>query len=286
MKGTAVHVLVKSALGIVGIYLCYCAFLFLMQRQIMYPRSMIEPPPGDLPHVSGMEKIWLETDFGKVETWYLRPGHLNESGPSPVVIFAHGNAELIDFMPEELSIFTELGIGVLLVEYPGYGRSQGSPSQQSITQTFVKAYDMITARKDVDSTRIILFGRSLGGGAVCALARKRSAAALILMSAFTSARSFAPKYLVPGLLIRDPFDNLSVVSAFKGPVLVMHGKTDEIIPYRHGVTLARAATHGTLLSYACGHNDFPPGWFGFKEKVETFLENAGILATGSAAEKH
>jgi len=106
---------------------------------------------------------------------------------------AHGNGELIDFWPNELNRFTNLGIGVLLVEYPGYGRSTGPQSQSSITEAFVTAYDTLCARADVEASKIILVGRSLGGGAVCALAAKRPAAALILMSTFTSARSFDKK---------------------------------------------------------------------------------------------
>jgi fermentation-respiration switch protein FrsA (DUF1100 family) len=170
-----------------------------------------------------------------------------------------------------------LGIGVLLVEYPGYGRSKGTPSQSSITETFVTAYDMLTARADVDASKIILVGRSLGGGAVCALAAKRPAAVLILMSTFTSARSFATKYLIPGFLVRDPFDNLSVVRSFYGPVLIMHGKRDEVIPYKHGLALHRAARNGKMITYDSGHNDSPPDWDIFFREVESFLKDAGIL---------
>ncbi len=271
------HILMKYVLWGTVIYLCYCVLLFLMQRQMMFPRYAIGTPPevsGDLP---GLERIWMDMDFGKVEAWFLPPGGTNGSKPSPVVIFAHGNAELIDYWPEELLAFTKLGIGVLLVEYPGYGRSQGSPSQKRITRTFVKAYDVIADRPDVDAGRIILFGRSLGGGAVCALAKKRPAAALILMSAFTGTRAFAPRYLVPGILVRDPFDNLSVVTDYAGPVLVMHGKFDEIIPFRHGVTLAKTAKRGKLLTYQCGHNDWAAGWFGFKDQIALFLKDAEVL---------
>ena len=272
------HILIKSVVWGGVIYLCYCGLLFVLQRQMIYPRYMVETPPGGQGAAAGLETIWLETDFGRVETWYLPPAANRRSHPHPAVIFAHGNAELIDHWPGELRAFAALGMGVLLVEYPGYGRSQGTPSQASITRTFVKAYDTLAARPDVDARRIILFGRSLGGGAVCALARERPSAALILMSAFTGTRAFAPRYLVPGFLIRDPFDNLSVVSAYAGPVLVIHGKRDGVIPHRHGAALAEAAKRGRLLTYECGHNDFPPGWFGFDGTIQRFLAGAGILA--------
>ena len=87
---------------------------------------------------------------------------------------------------------------------PGYGRSAGSPSEKSITEAFLAAYDAITTRDDVDPSQVILFGRSLGGGAVCALSKYRPIKALILMSTFTSVRSMAkipcPRFSSPGSL--------------------------------------------------------------------------------------
>jgi pimeloyl-ACP methyl ester carboxylesterase len=213
----------------------------------------------------------LDTGFGKVESWYLAPGTAADRTPAPVVIFAHGNGELIDFWPDELKNFTKFGWGLLLVEYPGYGRSAGRPSQESITQIFIAAYDTLASRKDIDPDRIILFGRSLGGGAVCALASKRPTKALILMSTFTSVRSFAIRYLVPKFLVRDPFDNLEVVSNYKGPILILHGKHDGIIPYKHGMKLHNAAPHSKFITYDAGHNDCPPDWRIFWKDIESFL---------------
>lgn len=269
--------MIKIAGLILIFYVFYSGFLFMVQRKIMFPRYMIDVPPEGEVNVPGMEKIWLKTGHGTIESWYLPPITKPGALPYPAVIFAHGNGELIDFWPVELKRFTRFGIGVLLVEYPGYGRSKGTPSQTSITETFVTAYDMLTARADVDASKIILVGRSLGGGAVCALAAKRPTAALILMSTFTSARSFATKYLIPGFLVRDPFDNLSVVRSFYGPVLIMHGKRDEVIPYKHGLALHRATRNGKMITYDSGHNDSPPDWDIFWQDVESFLKDAGIL---------
>ena len=258
------------------IYLAYCGLLFLLQRQIMFPRGMIPQPAPSAPKIPGLEKIWLDTEFGKIESWLLPPLSGRGPGPAPLVIFGHGNGELIDFWPDELKQFGRLGIAVLLVEYPGYGRSAGSPSQLSITATFIAAYDVMSSRKDIDSSRIVLFGRSLGGGAVCALAAKRPSAALILMSSFTSARSFAKRYLAPAFLVRDPFDNLSVVKDYKGPILIMHGKRDTVIPFSHGKELHQAAGQGKLIAYEAGHNDCPPDWKVFWQDVESFLRDNQI----------
>lgn len=266
----------KLAISALLLYGIYCGFLFLVQRQVLFPRFMIGVPPlqEKTPHI---EREFIETGSGKIDVWYMPPVSDSAGKPAPAVIFAHGNGELIDFWPDELRTFTEFGVGVLLVEYPGYGRSEGSPSERSITDAFVRAYDYLVSKKNVDSSRIVFTGRSLGSGAVCALAEKRRPAAIILMSAFTSIRSFSSKYLVPGFLMRDPFDNLKVVASYDGPVLVVHGRHDEIIPFSHGVALSKAAKKAVLIAYDCGHNDCPPDPVLYWKDIHIFLKNSGIL---------
>jgi len=269
------------------IYFTYCCLLFVMQRQIIFPRSQIPYSSETEKVVPELEKIWLSTYSGKFETWFMPPLNINPSKsapvksaptkPAPAVIFGHGNAELIDFCPEELNFFTRIGIGVFLIEYPGYGRSEGSPSQKSISQAFDAGYEYLVSRKDVDPNRIILFGRSLGGGAVCDLASNKPSAALILQSTFTSVRAFASRFLAPGFLVRDPFDNLSVVSTYTGPVLIMHGKNDDIIPFAHGKALYDKCLKGKLIVYDCSHNDCPPDYAIFQKDIETFLADVGII---------
>lgn len=268
---------IKFLCGALFLYVAYCIIFFFCQRKIIFPCSLIEPLSCSDTEIGNLEKIWVATGCGQVEAWFLPPVLNHTAEPAPAVIFAHGNAELIDFWPEEFKKLTQLGIGVMLVEYPGYGRSAGTPSQKNIAAAFIAAYDLLVARHDVDPARIVLFGRSIGGGAVCELAKNRPSAALVLMSTFISIRSFAPKYLVPSFLILDPFDNQTVVASYKKPVLVIHGKRDDLIPYEHGVALSRAAKFGKMLSYDCGHNDCPPDWNIFWRAVELFLIDNGII---------
>ena len=270
------NLLVKIVTWGLFLYLVYCGFLFVMQRKMLFPRYLLQPP-YHTENTYELEKIWVTTSFGKIETWFLPQTSGRVTEPAPAVIFAHGNGELIDFWPHEFKKLAHLGIGVLLVEYPGYGRSEGSPSQKNITQAFIHAYDMLVARPDVDPSRIVLFGRSLGGGAVCALAAHRPSAALILMSSFVSVRAFASKYLVPDFLVRDPFDNLSIVQDYHGPILVVHGKFDDVIPFKHGTILYQAARHGQFISYHSGHNDCPPSWDTFWRDIQTFLRNSDLI---------
>lgn len=274
-KGKTVTIL-KTVLWAFLLYAVYSGFIFLIQRHIMFPRSMIPGPSPVADKISGLEKIWLETSSGRTEAWYLPPIP-SRNALGPAVMFAHGNGELIDFWPDEMIPFRKMGIGVLLVEYPGYGRSAGSPSQKSITEAFVKAYDWLKIRPEVDPGQIVFFGRSLGGGAVCALAQERSSAALILMSAFTNVRTFAKRFLAPPFLVRDPFDNLAVVSSYPNPLLVIHGKYDDVVPYRHGLALSRSAPNAKMISYDCAHNDCLPGFGTFWEDIEQFLQDSTIM---------
>jgi len=282
LSGAILQPFIKIAIWAFLVYFAYCCFLFLVQRRIIFPRSHIPYSPETEKAVPGLEKIWLSTHSGKFETWFMPPLNINPlkstpTKPAPAVIFGHGNAELIDFCPEELKVFTRIGIGVFLIEYPGYGRSEGSPSQKSISHAFNAGYDYLVSRKDVDPNRIILFGRSLGGGAVCALASNKPSCALILQSTFTSVTAFASRFLAPGFLVRDPFDNLSVVSTYTGPVLIMHGKKDDIIPFSHGKALYDKCLKGKFIVYDCSHNDCPPDYAIFRKDIETFLTDFGII---------
>jgi len=274
--------LISAASWILLLYLSYCTLLFFLQRHMLFPRDLIQVPSSSQISIQGLEKLRIPAKQGNVEAWFIKPEFKKidleqQNKPLPALIFAHGNAEIIDFWVDEFKNITDMGIGILLVEYPGYGRSAGNPSQESITRVFIDAYDMLVSRSDVDPDRIILMGRSLGGGAVCQLAANRPCAALILMSTFTSARSFTKRYLVPGFLMRDPFDNLEVIKNYANPVLVIHGKKDEVIPFAHGEKLAKAAPNSTMIEYICGHNDCPPDWKIFRSDVKKFLSNAKII---------
>ena len=266
---------VRVALGILLCYGLYCLALFIFQRILIFPRYAI--PVTRENRVAKPEKWWLETGFGTVEAWFIPPILEMPASPAPAVLFAHGNAELIDFWPDQLRGFISMGVGVLLVEYPGYGRSEGSPSQEHITEALIAGYDRLVLRSDVDSQRIVLFGRSLGGGAVCALAEERPSAALILMSTFKSIRSLSWRFMAPPFLVRDPFDNMRLVKKYESPLLVIHGRFDTLVPYSHGISLARAAKRSKMITYNCQHNDCPPSWPMFWRDVALFFEETGLV---------
>jgi len=268
------HPAFRITIGLVGIYLAYCGLLFVFQRQMLFPRYMamtLANLPEKFPEI---ERIWLQLPGMRIESWFL-PTH-PQGPPAPAVILTHGNAETIDFLPEEFHHFTARGVSLMMVEFPGYGRSEGAPSQQAITETMQKAYDVLAVRPDVDANRIILMGRSIGAGATCQLAERRPSRAMILISPFTGVRSFAPRYLVPPFLVKDPFDNLAVVRSYRQPLLIFHGTRDDIIPFRHGQALAAAAADGRLVSFESGHNDLPTGTR-FWQAIDAFFREIDLF---------
>ena len=242
----------------VGYFVLACA----MQRSVIFPA----PPahgPDTFARVPGAERIWLETPDARTEAWFLPPVSGSVAAapvPVPLVIFAHGNGELIDDWAVAFEPLRRFGAAVLLVEYPGYGRSTGAPSQRSIAASMASAYDQMLTRPDVDPKKIVAYGRSLGGGAACALARERSLAALVLESTFTSVIPLAREFWLPAFLVRDPFDNLDVLRSYPGPVLIVHGEHDEIIPVAHASALHAAAPRSRLALEPCGHNDCERPW--------------------------
>lgn len=268
---------IRAILWAITLYLLYCGLLFVFQRRVMYPTKLIQPLEPPEKTYEKIKKIWLTSSRGKTETWFFPPATGTEDGPAPAIIFAHGNAELIDSLAYEFEWLTGEGFALLFVEYPGYGRSEGHPTQARIMETLLAAYDMLVQQPGINPNKIILFGRSIGGGAICTIADKRPSAGMILISTFTDTRSFATHYLAPGFLIRDVYDNLSILKAYPNPVLIAHGKYDEVVPFSHAVKLAAAAHLATLIPYAVGHGDCPPDHLQFRLDLLPFFRELGIV---------
>lgn len=258
---------IYAALGL--LYALYAGTLFLAQDQMLYPTGLVSAP--EQPRLPDAEsELWqIPVAGGTAEAWLLRP--LNGAREYPVLLHGHGNGDVIDFLPPLFQWPRERGWGVLLVEYPGYGRSAGKPGEESIRALFTAAYDRLAARADVQQDRIVGYGWSLGGGAVCTLVGNRPLAGLLLRSTFTGLEEFAHRHLVPAFLLRDRYDNLSAVRRFQGPVAVFHGTEDTTIPYSMGRQLAEAADV-PLHSFPCGHNGCPGKEIEFWQAAQPLLE--------------
>lgn len=273
--------------GLVLIYAGYVALMYFAQRSVLFP-GQYRPAPAAIRLSEGMEQIWIEHDGAKVEVLLLAPlppqetlaGEVPNPTPAkhPAIIYTHGNGELIDDWLTELRPYREVGCYVVLVEFPGYGRSTGSPSEASIAAVVTRVYDELLKRPEIDATKIVAHGRSMGGGAACLLAARRPVAALILESTFTSIRAMASRMGLPGFMCSDPLDNLQVVTDWKKPLLILHGTRDRVVPYWHGQALAAANPAATFITWKdVDHNDYPAPISRSWPEVRVFLEKAGVL---------
>jgi uncharacterized protein len=137
-----------------------------------------------------------------------------------------------------------LGAGVLLFDYPGYGKNTGRPTEEGCYAAGEAAYKWLTDEQKIAPNRIILCGESLGGGTAVELATKREHRALVLIYTFTSLPD-AAKYHFPFLpvrqLMRTRFDNLSKIGRCNRPVFFLHGTDDQVVPFNHSQRLYDAA---------------------------------------------
>src|SRR5262249_32408434 len=127
------------------------AVLVSLRRTLLFPRHLIRRPPS--PEVASFwgGSLSLESRGGPIAMWFVPGQGVSAETPGPAVLFAHGNAELIDDWPLLLKAYRTLGVSVALPEYRGYGRSPGTPSEQAIIADFTRAFDKIAARPDVDA---------------------------------------------------------------------------------------------------------------------------------------
>ena len=238
--------------------------------------DQVQSPPLDA------EVGWLDTPEGRVEYWTLVGKGVSEDSPGPAVIYAHGNGERIDMWPREMEPYRRLGVTVVLAEFRGYGRSAGKPSEEAFAADLRALRQALSGDARVDMERLVYHGRSLGGGAVGTLIAEHPPRALILESTFRSFPKVAwDRMYVPAFLLHNRLDTESALGRYAGPLLVIHGDRDQLIPTQHGEALAQAPRHeGTpaprLHIASSGHNDMLRGAV-YWNAVESLLRDAGVL---------
>jgi fermentation-respiration switch protein FrsA (DUF1100 family) len=223
------------------------------ERLIFFPERGLPETPA----VVGLrfEDAAIRTDDGvKLHAWWI-PGRRPES-----LLWMHGNAGNISHRIDQARLLHQLvGAGVLMLDYRGYGRSAGAPSEAGLYADARAALRFLRGRSDVVADRIFYFGQSLGSAVAIDLAAEEPPRALIIEAPFTSIRAMAST-IVPGPLARivpNSFDNLAKIGRIRCPILIVHGDRDEIVPYQQGRELF-AAAHPPKAFYTvrgAGHND-------------------------------
>ena len=266
-------------LPLVG-YLVMLTIAFFFQGALIFPRYAVgEPDPYVLQGLPATQQFALPSvDGTPIIAWFTPGDSRDAANPGACIIFAHGNGELIDHNARVVNMYRRLGVSTLLVEYRGYGRARGSPAQRAIVSDFAAAREWLDTRPEVDQSRIIYHGRSLGGGVLLALAESHPPAAIIVESTFTSMRDMFRRHFVPGFLCRHPFENARVLPKLGVPTLIMHGTKDTLIPPAHGKRLADLTPGAVYRTFECGHNDLPPDFAAYERFITDFL--AALTASG------
>ena len=193
--------------------------------------------------------VRIKTPTGELSALYL---------PNPSARFTlwyfHGNAEDLGNIESRLRKLRDLGFSVFAYDYPGYGLSSGSPSEAGIYESTRVALDYLRKNHGITPEKLVVYGRSMGGGAAVDLATKEPVAGLILESAFTSVYRVMTHWK---LLPFDQFENLKKIPSVRCPVLVIHGKEDHIVPFYHGEALYAAVKSKKehLWVDLAGHNN-------------------------------
>jgi fermentation-respiration switch protein FrsA (DUF1100 family) len=262
--------------GIAAAYALGLGVLWAFQERITFPGPRGAPPdPKDV--LGYGERIELRMSDGTLlRGWYLPP---NDAGASPALLWFYGNGETIADIWPIIRDFRPPHAALLVVDYPGYGASDGRATERGVYEAAELAYQALAARPGVDSARIYVYGRSVGSAPATAVAASHDVAGLILESPFTSARQMAARHyrLVPRFLVRLRLDNLGAMARVRCPVLVFHGTDDVIVPIKMGRELAAAAPGAVefVMIDGAGHNDtYAVGGKAYRDKIWAFVRGA------------
>ncbi|WP_419419869.1 alpha/beta hydrolase [Legionella sp. D16C41] len=210
--------------------------IYLIQRQLIYFPARARPTRQFFA-ANDMQEVYLMTeDKLKLLAWY-KPANLNW----PTLIYYHGNAGHIGYRMPFIRYFLTAGYGVLLVEYRGYGGNEGRITEEGLYLDGEAAIKFLQEQR-VPLNKIILYGESLGTGIATKIGSLYPVCALILQSPYTSLADLA-KFHYPWLPLApwDKFNSLARINTIKAPLLILHGRQDEIVPYQEGIKLYKKA---------------------------------------------
>lgn len=263
---------------VAGAFVAINLYLYFMQgRIVFYPTRDISVTPEEVGIAA--EDVFVEVIFGeRVHGWYAPP----PDETAPVVLFCHGNAGNISHRLETLRFLTDLGAGVLLFDYRGYGRSDGSPGEREAYADATACYEWLAGEQGVGAGRIVIFGRSLGGAVAVDLATRMPCRGVVVESSFTSIDDMSRKmfrFMPVRWFLRYSFASVEKIGNVRCPVLVTHSPEDDLIPFEMGRTLFEAARPPKrFVMLVGGHNS--RAYF----ELESYQEALQEVLAGEAAD--
>jgi fermentation-respiration switch protein FrsA (DUF1100 family) len=253
---------------------CYVAFvviLYLAQRSLLYPvPQTTRTPPKDVGFAEAEEHVLRTSDGEDVIAWHVAP-----RDGKPVVVFLHGNGDILAWRVPRFRALTSDGTGLVAVSFRGYAGSSGHPTEAALLDDADAAYAFAAQRYPPE--RIVVWGFSLGTGPAVAVAAKQRIGKLILEAPYTSTTDVAAP-LFPFIPVRwlmsDQFHSDRRIANVTAPLLLMHGQQDQVIPIRLGERLFDLA-HGPkqMVRFSQGGHDNLDD-FGAIDVVRDFLSRS------------
>jgi len=254
MKPRLPRMLQSIVFILVSAWVLLAILLYVFQaRFVYYPFKSVDFTPAAI----GLDYEDVALDINEkisIHGWFIP-----YEKPRATLLFFHGNGGNISHRLESIRIFHDLGLSVFIIDYEGYGKSDGSPSEKATNRDAMAAWQYLVNDRSIPKDRIVLFGRSLGGAVAVWLATQEQVAAMILESTFTSVvdmgKHYYP-YLPVNLLTRYRYLSGKRIADINCPLLVIHSPEDEIIPYHLGKKLFELAREPkTFLDIRGGHNE-------------------------------
>lgn len=270
----------RVVLALLAAYLLVLALAWLFQERLAFPaprHPLPDPARAGLP--DGQHLRLVMRDGTHLAGWYLPPRPTaRASAPrgAPGLLWFYGNAETIGTIWPVLRDLRPPGVAVVVVDYPGYGASDGRASEAGLHAAADLAYEALVSRPEVDRARVYVYGRSLGSAVATHLAARRPVAGVVLDSPFTSAHDLSRRHyaFIPTVLLRLQLDNLKAIDAVRCPVLVFHGSADRLVPPAMGERLAAAGPGPAELVLIAGadHNDtYARGGRAYRDRLWRFI---------------
>lgn len=249
--------IVFALLGLL-LYIGFSVMLYLLQERLVFlphmPGRELEASPATLK--LDYEDAWIETGDGeKLHGWFV-PAY----GSRGTLLFFHGNAGNISHRLQSLLIFNQLGLDVLMIDYRGYGQSSGEAGEEGTYLDARAAWDYLVEQRNVAPGDIVIFGRSLGGAVGAGLAAQPGIrpAGVVIESSFSSGEDMGRRLypvLPVSLITRIRYPVKEFVADIEAPLLVVHSRDDEIIPFDMAKTVFEAANEPkTLFEMGGDHN--------------------------------
>jgi uncharacterized protein len=224
-----------TSVGVLAIclYVGFAAVLYFTQRSLMYFPEKIHTTPAQAGLPEAEEVPLTAADGQHIIVWHVVP-----SADKPVILYLHGNGGALQYRVERFKKLIADGIGLVALEYRGYGGLSGSPTETGLITDAEAAYGFATAHYSIP--QIVLWGESLGSGVAVALAAEKPVGRVILEAPFTSTAAIASMrywYMPVRLLMKDQFRSDERIAKVTAPLLILHGLHDHIVPYAMGERL-------------------------------------------------